>query len=147
MIVVYVDGLAEPRNPGIGTYGYVIYRDGRKVEEHAGVAGEDVTNNYAEYSALVAALTHLKELGPRELILVKSDSRLLVSQMNGEWKVKKGEYLEKYKEAVDLAREFERLEFEWVPREKNEKADLLSRVAYERHVRSKGGDPHYHGGG
>jgi len=48
------------------------------------------------------------------------------------WKVKGGGYLAKLKEAKDLLKEFESISFEWIPREENEEADLLSRIAYEK---------------
>ncbi len=136
--VVYVDGLAEPKNPGVGTFGYVIYEDGRKVAEVAEFVGENVTNNYAEYSALVAAFRELLRRGFTYDVLVNSDSKLLVNQMAGEWKRKRGRYLEKYLEARDLAKQFTQLAFRWVPREENREADRLSRRAYEKYCRARG---------
>jgi ribonuclease HI len=128
----YIDGLAMPGNPGTGTFGYVIYEGERKVGEGEGLAGFNVTNNYAEYAALAAALGKLKELKVEGDIVVRSDSQLLVGQMSKGWSVKGGGYLEKLKEARDLLREFGSVRFEWIPREKNAEADLLSRVAYEK---------------
>jgi ribonuclease HI len=131
VIEAYIDGLAEP-NPGVGTYGLVIYRDGKRIKDECAIVGERVTNNFAEYEGLVHALRYLllHRYGA-EKIIIRSDSRLLVNQMKGEWKVRKGRYLEKYQEAASLAESFEALEFEWIPREKNEEADRLSRIAYE----------------
>ena len=102
------------------------------------MVGDNVSNNYAEYSALVAALNELLRRGLTREVTVRSDSKLLVNQMKGSWRRKKGGYLEKYKEASELAKKFERLTFVWIPREENSEADLLSRVAYERYRRSKG---------
>ena len=102
------------------------------------MVGDNVSNNFAEYSALVAALNELLRRGLTKDVTVKSDSKLLVNQMSGRWKRKKGGYLEKYKEASELAKKFERLTFAWIPREENSEADLLSRVAYERYRRAKG---------
>ncbi len=135
MITVYVDGLAEP-NPGVGTFGYVIYEDGKKISEKGEFIGEDVTNNYAEYFGLVSALEDLIKKGLVADIIVRSDSKLLVSQMKGEAKGKGGSYLERYKEALDLSKKFESVVFEWVPRDANQEADLLSRIAYEKHRKS-----------
>lgn len=131
--VVFIDGLAEPTNPGIGTYGYVIYRGDKKAVEDCGLAGRDVTNNFAEYRALVMALKKLKSSGWTENVTIRSDSRLLVGQMSQRWKVKGGGYIQEYKTARDLAAEFPSLTFEWVPRDQNKEADLLSRIAYDRH--------------
>ncbi len=134
-VQVNIDGLAMPRNPGVGTYGYVVYEGGRKLAEGEGLAGYNVTNNYAEYTALVEALKRLVQLGVRDGVVVKSDSQLLVGQMSRGWQVKGGGYVAKLKEARDMLKEFSSVAFEWVPREKNEEADLLSRVAYEKHKR------------
>jgi len=91
-----------------------------------------VTSNYAEYTGLAEALKKLKALGVKGDVLIKSDSRLLVGQMSEGWKVKGGMYISKLKEARDLAREFGSIRFEWIPREKNEEADMLTRIAYEK---------------
>jgi probable phosphoglycerate mutase len=66
-------------------------------------------------------------------VLVKSDSQLLVGQMSKGWKVKGGMYVAKLKEVRDLMKEFSSVSFEWIPREANEEADLLTRVAYQGH--------------
>lgn len=133
VITANIDGLAEPRNPGTGTYGYVVYEGRKKLAEGGGFAGYEVTNNYAEYTALVEVLRKMKELGIKGDIVLRSDSQLLVGQMSRGWEVKRGGYLEKFKEAKDILKEFGSVEFEWIPREQNEEADLLSRIAYEKH--------------
>lgn len=133
--IVHIDGLAEPVNPGTGTFGYTIHIGGRRVAEGEGLAGYDVTNNFAEYTALVEALKKLMELRVTDDVVIRSDSKLLVGQMSEGWKVKGGGYIEKLKEARDLLKEFESVKFEWVPRKENEEADILSRVAYEKFKR------------
>ena len=131
---IFTDGLAEPTNPGTGTYGYAIYREGERLATGHGFAGEPVTNNYAEYEGLVKALRHARRLmsgdQEEEEVTVYSDSKLLVNQMNGEWKFKKGGYVEKLVEARKLASKFTKLKFKWIPREQNSEADELSRIAY-----------------
>ena len=134
-VVVYVDGLSEPKNPGTGTYGYVIYDGAKKLAEGGGLAGYDVTSNYAEYTALEQALSKLKSLGIEGDVLVRSDSQLLVGQMGAGWKVKGGMYVEKLKAVKDLLKELGSVGFEWIPREQNQEADLLTRIAYEKHKR------------
>ncbi len=129
MIEVYTDGRAEP-NPGLGTYGYVVYEGGKRAHSGHGVAGAGVTNNFAEYFCLVKALEHLKVRRDEE-ITVFSDSKLLVNQMEGNWKVKSGGYREKYLKAKEMATEFSRLRFEWIPREKNSEADELTNRAFD----------------
>lgn len=132
---VYIDGLSRPRNPGTGTYGYVVYEGERKVAEGGGLAGHNVTSNFAEYTALVEALKKLRERRVEGDIEVKSDSQLLVGHMSKGWKVKGGGYVEKLKEAKELLKEFRSVTFQWIPREKNAEADLITRVAYEKYKR------------
>ncbi len=133
---VYVDGLSQPRNPGTGTYGFAVYHDQERVATGSGLAGRNVTSNFAEYTALAEALKKLKDLGIVSGVVVRSDSQLLVGQMSKGWKVKGGAYLKKLHEVKELLREFEDVKFEWIPRETNEEADLLTRVAYEAHKES-----------
>lgn len=128
MIEAYTDGRAEP-NPGLGTYGYIIYRDGKRIRSEHGFAGQAVTNNYAEYFCLIKALEHLEARRDEE-IKVYSDSKLLVNQMTGRWKFKSGAYSEKYLMAKELAQRFSNLRFEWIPRERNSEADELTNIAF-----------------
>jgi len=128
MIEVYTDGRAEP-NPGLGTYGYVVYKNGKRIHAEHGLAGHGVTNNYAEYFCLVKALERLAAHHDEE-ITIFSDSTLLVNQMKGKWRFKGGAYSEKYLSAKELAGGFSKLRFEWVPRERNSEADELTNIAF-----------------
>lgn len=141
MIEIYTDGLAQPRNPGIGTYGYAVYRNGTELKKGHGFDGEPVSNNHAEYAGLIEALRSIEGFQDEEIV-IKSDSRMLVNQMSGEWRVSKkafknsaeGSYVEMYFMAQDLARKFGHLRFVWIPREENTEADALSRVAYHEQI-------------
>lgn len=135
MVIAYIDGLAQPSNPGTGTYGYLIYDGQKKISEEHGLAGRDVTSNFAEYTALVMVLKRLRQLRLTSGVKIRSDSKLVVGQMSGAWKAKRGSYLEKFVEATHLAKDFDGLEFEWIPREQNAEADLLTRLAYAQHHR------------
>lgn len=144
MIEIFTDGLAEPSNPGIGAYGFVVYQDGKELVRAHGFDGDPVSNNHAEYAGLIAALNSVKPFADDEIV-VKSDSKMLVNQMAGAWKVSKkaynnpdeGSYVEKFLEARELARKFAKLRFEWIPREQNTEADELSRVAYREALRKR----------
>ena len=142
-ILVHVDGLCEPVNPGgTATYGYVIRNDaGRDIARKSGVVGKGsaMSNNVAEYAALCEALRFLiTEKMTRVPIEIRSDSRLLVNQMKGEWKFHKGLYAQKYREAKALANQFDRVKFRWIPREENKEADALSREAYSTATKKSG---------
>ena len=136
-IIVYVDGLCEPVNPGgIACYGYVIYVNGVKMVEDCGVIDHpDPSNNVAEYMACIKAVEKLDELGLRnEHVTVKGDSQLLIFQLNGFYSVRSGRILPLYEEAVNVIKKFKHIRFEWIPREENVEADELSRKAYHEHV-------------
>src|SRR5947209_11368241 len=85
VLTINIDGGARG-NPGPAAFAYVITQDGHLLTEEAGCLGT-ATNNLAEYTALVRALERAAELGGEHL-LIRSDSELLVKQMNGQYRVK-----------------------------------------------------------
>jgi ribonuclease HI len=136
-IVVYVDGLVEPVNPGgVACYGYVIYRGGEKLEEGYGVIDHpNPSNNVAEYAACIKALERLVELDlTEEEVTIRSDSQLLIYQLSGLYAVRAERIKPLYERAISLAQRFRRIRFEWVSREESFEADELSRRAYRDYV-------------
>jgi len=134
MIKVYVDGLAEPKNPGIASYGYVIYKNGRKIYEEFGGLGEQ-TNNYAEYMALLKALEKLIALEMfDEKIVIKTDSLLVANQLNGRYKVRSYNLFSIYMRIMKLMSRFQDIRVDWIPREENKEADTLSRKGYVKYI-------------
>ena len=99
-LTIHTDG-ASRGNPGAAAYAYVIARDGQPPIEEADCLGR-MTNNQAEYTALVRALEHALELGTHHRLLIHSDSELMVKQMNGEYRVKNEELRGLYEEACVL---------------------------------------------
>lgn len=97
---------------------------GRRVGEIAAGIGE-ATNNVAEYRAAIAGLELAAEKGA-EYVLLRSDSRLLVEQLSGRFKVKSPNLRELHAKAQALVRRFPRIEIEHVPRELNAEADRLA---------------------
>jgi len=134
VIEVWTDGLCEPINPsGTACYGYVIKRNEKTINKDYGVVGKgpNMTNNVAEYIALIQALEKIKSLKlDKEKIMVRSDSNLLVNQMTRKWKVKAPLILPLFRKAFTLANGLD-IAFRWIPREENEEADELCRLAYE----------------
>ena len=116
-------------NPGPAAFAYVINRPGQPVIEHGETMGT-ATNNVAEYTALLAALTKAAELGLRD-ITIHSDSELLVKQMNGEYRVKHPDLLPLYEEAVQLRRAIPTVRIQHVRREQNKRADELCNIALD----------------
>jgi ribonuclease HI len=134
-VEVWIDGCWEPTNPG-GTActGYVMRKDGEIVAMAYGYVGkgEGMTNNVAEYNALIRALKRIwKEKLQHEKILVRSDSKLVVNQMNGIFKVHAPLIIPLYRKAKLNAFGLD-IRFEWVPREENEEADALTHKAYRK---------------
>lgn len=111
-------------NPGPAAYGAVVFNGGAVVRELAGALGV-ATNNVAEYNALVAALRWLGEnTDATEPVEVRMDSRLVVEQMSGNWRIKHPDMRTLAIAARDsypptLVR------YVWVPRLDNTRADAL----------------------
>ena len=141
MIDVYFDGLCQPINPGgIACYAFLVKRNGTIEHNDYGVAAEpfskDSTNNVAEYTALIKALEWLsRNARPDEPIRVFSDSKLVVSQLNGIFKIKSRRMIPLYQRAKALKSVFSKLEIRWVPREENSEADALTNKAYKEALR------------
>lgn len=128
--VANIDG-ASRGNPGPASYA-VILRDpgGKIVLELAKNIGRE-TNNVAEYYALLAALDYATSHAIRAL-RIRSDSELLVRQMQGRYKVKSTDLKPLHERASKLARQFEYFIIEHVPREINREADGLANVALDQ---------------
>jgi ribonuclease HI len=127
MLIVYTDG-ASLGNPGPMGIGIVIYKDGVVVEELSEYIG-DGTNNMAEYTAVIKALETAHGMGELE-VHVKSDSELVVRQLNNEYKVKDPKLIP-LKKQIDRLRTGIKVSFEHIGREKNKIADRLSKEGAE----------------
>jgi ribonuclease HI len=126
--VANIDGGARG-NPGPAGYGVRIEQDDGTIVELKQSLGT-ATNNVAEYSALLAALSWAAERGLSALH-VRSDSELLVKQMRGEYRVKNPGLLPLYEKARGLVRQIGRVRFEHVRREQNRDADRLANEAMD----------------
>jgi ribonuclease HI len=129
-IVAHVDGGARG-NPGPAGYGVHIQNaKGETIAELSVYLGHK-TNNFAEYSGLLAALEYAVKHGhPR--IKVVSDSELIVKQIRGEYKVKSPELKVLYDAARALIRKLEQFEIRHVLRAQNKDADRLANEAMDR---------------
>ncbi|HEV8238438.1 MAG TPA: ribonuclease HI family protein [Thermoanaerobaculia bacterium] len=126
----WFDGAARG-NPGEAGFGLVVESDGG-VEEHGGYLGR-TTNNVAEYSGLLAALTWARRAGVEELSLF-GDSELVVKQLLGAYKVKAPHLMPLFLRALALRREIPRVRIQHVPRAENKRADLLSNRAIDERL-------------
>jgi ribonuclease HI len=130
VLTIHTDGAARG-NPGPAAFAYTIERDGAEPVEEAGRLGR-LTNNQAEYIALVRALEHALELGAGCQVVVHSDSELMVKQMNGAYRVKNEDLRDLYEQAQALRRRFRGgVIFRHVRREENRRADQLGNEALD----------------
>ena len=128
-LLVWTDGGARG-NPGPAGIGAVVTRpDGTVLAEVAEGIGW-ATNNVAEYRAVIAGLERARALGARR-VRVRADSLLLVQQLRGVWKVKNAGLQPLWERAARLARGFDRVVFEHVPRGRNRAADALANRAMD----------------
>jgi ribonuclease HI len=126
---IHIDGAARG-NPGPAGAGILILGpDGEVVDRIHRWLGE-ATNNVAEYQALLLALERAAALGFSELE-VRSDSELLVRQLNGQYKVKHPRLRELYAQAVERVGGFRRVRIEHVARELNAEADALANLGID----------------
>jgi ribonuclease H / adenosylcobalamin/alpha-ribazole phosphatase len=104
-----------------------------EVAEGIGVA----TNNVAEYTAAIRGLERARELGATHVLLL-SDSRLLIEQLAGRWKVKHPTLQRLHNDARSLIKDFEDVRFEHVRRERNVEADALANRGVDEWLAGEG---------
>jgi probable phosphoglycerate mutase len=118
-------------NPGPAGYGAVVLdpdTDEVLVERAEGIGV--TTNNVAEYRGLIAGLRAAVELGATD-VDVRMDSKLVVEQMSGRWKIKHPAMRPLAQEAAQIVLEIGSVRFEWVPRLRNSRADALANQAMD----------------
>lgn len=129
-VIVEVDG-GSRGNPGPAGYGAVVWSADRStvLAESKQFIGR-TTNNVAEYRGLIAGLEAAARVGADE-VAVSMDSKLVVEQMSGRWKVKHPDMAELHQQARALASTFDRVTYSWIPRSKNAHADRLANEAMD----------------
>jgi ribonuclease HI len=128
-VKTFSDGGARG-NPGPAAIGYVIYTQSDRVLKQSGEYIGEGTNNHAEYTALIRALTAARDLGATEADCFL-DSELVVKQLHGKYKVREQNLQQLIGEVFRLMKSFSRIEFTHVPREKNQLADKLVNEALD----------------
>jgi ribonuclease HI len=135
-ITAYCDG-GSRGNPGPSGFGvYVQDEAGKAVAELSEFLGKQ-TNNYAEYSGLLAALNFALEKGHTKLRVI-SDSELMVKQIKGQYRVNSPELRPLYEEAKRRIAGLEQFRIEHVLRGKNQHADRLANLAMDRGAIERG---------
>jgi len=128
MIFLYADG-ASRGNPGQAAYGVHIADVNGNLVADFGEAIGIATNNQAEYSAVIAGLRYLSQTSHRS-ITIRMDSKLVVEQLSGNWKINNPQLRELADQAKELLRDFEH-QLQWIPREENFKADANANSALD----------------
>lgn len=132
-LTIYTDG-GSRNNPGDAGIGVVAYRDSEKVFELSEFLGT-CTNNWAEYQGVIRALETVLAHGLHtEPILVRMDSKLVVEQLSGAWKVKEPSLKPQYERARTLIQSCTSVTLVHIPREQNKEADFLANQAMDRGV-------------
>jgi ribonuclease H / adenosylcobalamin/alpha-ribazole phosphatase len=129
-LIVEADGGARG-NPGPAAYGAVV-RDattGEVLAERAETLGV-ATNNVAEYRGLIAGLNAAREIEPEAVVEARLDSKLLVEQMSGRWKIKNADLQQLALQARRVLPP-SRVTYTWVPRAQNAHADRLLNAALD----------------
>jgi ribonuclease H / adenosylcobalamin/alpha-ribazole phosphatase len=129
-VVVEADG-GSRGNPGSAGFGAVVWsaeRDTVLAERKAAIG--TATNNVAEYRGLIAGLEAAADVGATE-VAVSMDSKLVIEQMTGRWRVKHPDMVPLHERASRLAAGFDRVTYAWIPRAKNSHADRLANEAMD----------------
>lgn len=132
-LIVTADG-GSRGNPGQAAYGAVVYEGDKVLAEVSGKIGV-ATNNVAEYRGLIAGLKAAHEIDANAKIEVRLDSKLVVEQMSGNWKIRHPEMRQLALEARSI-HAHELIDYIWIPRESNSHADRLVNEALDGVVAS-----------
>jgi ribonuclease HI len=127
-------------NPGIAAWAVAVFDDdGAYVEGHAGTLGR-ATNNVAEYHGLLETL-HLATARGAASVEIRSDSELIVRQINGQYRVKHPDLKPLYARAKKLIEGFRSFRITHVRRDQNRDADRLVNAALDRVDEKGNGEP------
>jgi ribonuclease HI len=132
--LAWFDGACEPVNPGgTATFGVVVRdRNGTVLLKEHGLVGKGSTmsNNVAEYGGVLHVLRYLAPRLPGR-VTIHGDSKLVINQLNGKWRIRKGLYRLIAVEAKELLAYLRGLGWQitccWIPRAQNEECDALSK--------------------
>ena len=131
-VYAFFDGSCEPKNPGGNMgMGSVVKFNEKIIFENSYFEEESHlnSNNVAEYLALYECLKYIIENKlNHHKVRVHGDSMLVVKQMNKQWRIKEGLYVYAAKLCFNLLPEFKDIKFNWIPRERNEYCDNLSKL-------------------
>jgi ribonuclease HI len=135
-VIIFADG-GSRGNPGPSAVGFVFCNEKYQMfKEYSEYLGENITNNEAEYRGIILALKKFKAVFGNKLaknteIELRSDSELLISQLNGQYKILDEKIQPLFLEVWNLKIDFKKLKFKLISREKNQEADKLVNQALD----------------
>lgn len=135
-IIIYADG-GSRGNPGPAAIGVVFCNEKKQCfKRYAEYLGDNLTNNEAEYKAVIFGLQKFKALFGKKLaqnseVELRSDSELLIKQLNGEYKVLEPGIQKLFISVWNLKTDFKKVKFSLIPRGKNKEADELVNQALD----------------
>ena len=135
-ITIYTDG-GSRGNPGKAAVGIVFCNEkGQSFKEYGEYLGNSLTNNEAEYRAVIFALDKFKALFGKKIALsseleIKSDSELMVKQLSGKYKILDSKIQSLFLGVWNLKLDFKSVKFTQISREKNKEADRLVNEALD----------------
>jgi len=135
-IIVYTDG-GSRGNPGKAAIGAVFCNEkDQAIKKYGEYLGDNLTNNDAEYQAIIFALKKFKTVFGKAIsessdVEVRSDSELVVKQLNGDYRLTDPKIQQFFIEIWNLKFDFRSVKFKHIPREKNKEADRLVNEALD----------------
>lgn len=130
LLVIEADG-GSRGNPGHSGSGAVVMdMASGEILAEIGLYGGIASNNVAEYKAMIAGVRRALEIDPDADLLIRMDSKLVVEQMSGRWRIKHPDMAELAAQARDLLTGTP-VRFEWIPRLENSRADKLANLAMD----------------
>jgi len=128
-VIIFADG-ASQGNPGLSAIGAIIKDEQGRVIASISQGIGRATNNQAEYRAIIAALDNAIKLGASQVDM-RSDSELVVRQINGQYRVKNASLKLLYQKVKHLQSQLAGFTITHVPRQQNTEADSLANMALE----------------
>lgn len=135
-IILYTDG-GSRGNPGPAAAGIVICNGkNQTIKEYSQCLGNNLTNNQAEYEAVIFGLNKIKLIfGKKKAknleIELRTDSEFLVNQLNGQYKILDSKIQPLFIKIWNLKLDFKKIKFIHIPREKNKEADFLANQGFK----------------
>lgn len=140
-LIIYTDG-GSRGNPGPSAIG-VVFSDekGKTIKEYSECIGVH-TNNEAEYQAVIFALKKAKALYGKKVVKsieveIRSDSELLIKQLNGEYKIMEPKIQYLFLKTWNLKIDFKKVKFTSIPRKKNKQSDRLVNEALDNQTKNQ----------